>query len=178
MTTQTEPFITISSGGASDVPEGVYEVVLTAISDPKIVTAQRGPKAGQDIALIDWTFAIAAGEHQDKELQASSSTASGPKSKLFAFITALYGGKSPVIGTKLEKAELIGRMALATVALDEGGWPRISNLGAIPASMLAAHVARTTGAPTSGTPVTRNAAPLNLAPAAVPTQPAENELPF
>jgi hypothetical protein len=70
---------------------------------------------------------------------------------MFAFLTALRNGKPPTIGEAFEKADLIGRMALATVIVDDGGWPRISNLGAIPAAMLSRHVAQATGAPTQGT---------------------------
>jgi len=171
-------FVTVSSGGTSDVEEGVYAVRLVSISDPKTVTAQRGPKAGQDIQLLDWTFAIVSGSNKDKELVTSTSTASGPKSKMYAFLTALEGGRPPAVGKSFEKTDLIGRMALATVGLDDGGWPRITNLGAIPQDMLGTQFSQATGTPTRGTP---NGAPLNLQPAAVPpTGPAQqpDELPF
>lgn len=147
------PFVTVSQGG-SDLPDGVYPVVLVGISDPKTVTAQRGPKAGQDIDLLDWTFAIDEGEFKDSEITASTSTASGPKSKMFSYITALLGGKAPLVGQAFEKTDLVGRLALATVRKDENGWPRIENLGAMPASMIGPRVAAATG--------------LNLAPAAAP----------
>jgi hypothetical protein len=173
------PFLTVSSGGASDVDEGVYEVVLTDISEPKTVLAARGPKAGQEIQLLDWTFAIVGGKHDSKELQTSTSTASGPKSKMYAYLTALLGGKPPVIGQAFEKTDLVGRMALATVAIDEGGWPRVANLGALPASLLSQHVAKATGAPiAANAPGTRS---LNLQPAAVPLAVADrpaDDLPF
>ena len=173
-------FVTVSSGGASDVPADVYEVVLTAISEPKTVMAQRGPKAGEEIDLLDWTFAIVSGEHADKELRASTSTASGPKSKMFAYLTALLGGKPPVVGQAFEKTDLIGRMALATVTIDEGGWPRVSNLGAIPAVMLSRHVAAAVGVPVAAAPA-RPATPrdrLNMAPTAVAAPLAQDDLPF
>lgn len=124
-------FITVNPGGP-DIPDGVYPVILTAISDVRTVTAQRGAKAGQDVDLIDWTFAIDGGEHEGVEISASTSTASGPKSKMFSYLTALSGGRAPTIGQSFEKAELIGRTALATIRKDESGWPRIENLGALP----------------------------------------------
>lgn len=140
------PFVTVNSGG-SDLPDGVYPVILTAISDPRTVTAQRGPKAGQDIDLIDWTFAVDDGEFEGQTIEASTSTASGPKSKMFAYLTALLGGKAPLVGQAFEKTDLVGRAALATVRKDENGWPRIENLGAMPASMLGTRVAAATGVP-------------------------------
>lgn len=129
------PFIEVTQGG-SNVPDGVYPVTLTQISDPKTVTAQRGPKAGQEIQLLDWTFAIDEGELEGAELQTSTSLASGPKSKMFGYLTALLGGKAPAIGSSFEKSALIGRRALATVRADDNGWPRIENLGAMPTGMM------------------------------------------
>lgn len=133
-------FITVSAGGPTaenDLPDGVYPVILTALSDPKTVTARRGPKAGQDIDLIDWTFAVDSPGHplDGRELNESTSTASGPRSKMYAYLTALFGGTPPPAGTKLTKEHLLGRRALATVTHDEGGWLRIGNLGALPPQM-------------------------------------------
>lgn len=126
------PFITVSQGRPDvDIQPGVYAVTLVEISDPRTVTARQGPKSGQEIDLIDWTFAL----DNDATIEASTSTASGPKSKMYAYLTALFGGQAPPIGTQLEKEHLIGRMALATVQLDDGGWPRIVNLSAIPNTM-------------------------------------------
>lgn len=145
-------YFTISAGGPTgdnDVPDGVYPVILTAIGEPKTVTARRGPKAGQDIDLIDWTFAIDSPGHpiDARELTESTSTASGPKSKMYAYITALSNGVAPPANAKIAKAQLIGRRALATVSHDEGGWPRISNLGALPLGMQQAAFAQATGTP-------------------------------
>lgn len=125
-------FITVSQGRPNvDIQPGVYPVTLVEISDPREVVAQRGPRAGETVSLIDWTFALDNGV----EIEASTSTASGPRSKMFAFLTALFGGQAPPIGTQLEKEHLIGRQALATIQMDESGWPRIMNLGAIPNTM-------------------------------------------
>jgi hypothetical protein len=127
------PLITVSSGGP-DIPEGAYPVVLADIQGPRTVTAQRGPKAGQDIDLFDWIFHVdAPGQPYDQtEISASTSTASGPRSKMFAFLTAIFGGITPPIGSSFEKEQLTGRHALATLQKDDEGWLRITNLGALP----------------------------------------------
>lgn len=169
-----QPLITINRGG-QDIPEnfqpGPYMVVLANLAGPKTVTAQRGPKAGQDIQLFDWIFNIFDGDFAELEVQASTSTASGPKSKLYGYITALQGGKPPAVGAQFNRDDLIGKLALATISIDEGGWLRIDNLSAVPASMLAGKVAQATGAP-----VTQPGAPAPVA-AAAPQQPA-SDLPF
>ncbi len=129
------PIFEVTNGGASEIPDGVYPVILLDIKGPRTVMAQRGPNAGSEIDLFDWIFSIDAPGHalDGKEIEASSSTASGPRSKMFAFLTALLNGVAPTTGTKFEKTDLVGRQALATIKTDESGWPRISNLGAVPA---------------------------------------------
>lgn len=128
------PFVIVKQGGI-EIPDGVYPVILTAISEPKTVQVTRGPKAGSEMDLLDWTFAIDGGEHEGIEISTSTSMASGPKSKMFGYLTALLGGRPPVVGQAFEKTDLIGRLALATIRRDEGGWPRIENLSAVPAAM-------------------------------------------
>lgn len=145
-------FITVSQGGPSpdtDIPDGVYPVILTELKDPRTVTARRGPKAGQEIDLIDWMFAIDAPGTpvHDRPLDGSTSTASGPRSKMYAWLTALLGGKPPAPQQQFAKTDLVGRMALATISHDEGGWPQIASLGAMPASMLGQRIAAATGTP-------------------------------
>lgn len=128
------PLFTINQGGP-DIPDGVYSVILTGIAGPKTVMAKRGPKAGQEIDLYDWDFAVDEGDFENTEIQSSTSSASGTRSKMYAYITALLGGKAPAVGTSFEVGDLVGRRALATIRKDETGWPRIENLGALPVSM-------------------------------------------
>lgn len=146
---KTVPLFEVKAGGI-EIADGVYPVILTAIAGPKLVTAQQGPNAGKEIELFDWTYAIdAPGTTEDGlEITASTSTASGPKSKMFSWLTALMGGKPPAVGTKFETQDLVGRAALATIRTGESGWPRLENLGAMPAAMLGQRVAAATGAPT------------------------------
>lgn len=177
MTEQT--FITVNPGGP-DIPDGVYLVQLTKISDPRTVTAQQGKFAGQDVDLIDWTFQIdqPGSPLHDQELEASTSTKSGPRSRMYAWLTALLGGVAPQVGTGFKKSDLIGRFALATTRKDDNGWPRIENLGAAPAALLGQRIAQATGTPVQATgapaPVAAAAQPLREAVAAAP---ADN-LPF
>lgn len=142
------PFFEVKQGGV-DIPDGVYTVTLIDLKDPKTVTAQRGPKAGQNIDLIDWVFIVDSGPHEGTEFESSCSTASGPKSKMYAYLTALLGGKPPVVGATFEKTDLLGKRALATIRKDEAGWPRVENLGAMPAEMLQKAFVKATGTPTS-----------------------------
>lgn len=176
-------FIEVKSGGSNpDLADGVYPVILTDISDPRTVTAQRGPNAGEDFTLIDWKFAVLEGPAEGTVVEASTSTASGPKSKLYSYLTALFGGVKPPVGTKLEKTDLVGRMALATIARDDEGWTRITNLGAMPANYprpvqeTAVAPVAAPAAPAAPQQATAPVAPLQALPEAVPQR--VGDLPF
>lgn len=138
------PTFTISGGGP-DIEPGVYPVLLTAIDGPREITAQTGPNAGSVVSIFEWTFAIdEPGDELDGvEIKGTTSTASGPRSKMFAWITALRGGVAPSVGERFESKDLLGKPALATIGRSDSGWPRIENLGALP---------RTRQAPTAAQP--------------------------
>ena len=110
----TDDIITISAGApASDLTPGVYEVTLADISEPRTIYPQTGPNAGKEVQLRDWTFALEDGT----EVTGSASTASGPKSKTYAWLTALLGGTPPAVGQSYPKSQLLGREALATITI-------------------------------------------------------------
>lgn len=148
--------ITITAGAPQiDIAPGTYEATLTGISEPRTIFPQSGPNAGKEVQLRDWTFALEDGT----EINGSASVASGPKSKTYAWLTALLGGTPPVLGQSYPKSQLIGREALITIAIDEGGWPKITNLSARPK-------ARAAAAPVAPPPVAapvRRAAPVAVA---------------
>lgn len=178
----TDDLITISSGSTSSFQgeDGVYVLTLVDISEPRTIFPQRGVNAGKEVNLRDWTFAFENGD----EVTEGASTASGPKSKTYAWLTALLGGQPPQIGQSYPKAQLVGRMALGTIRRDEGGWPRLVNLSAMPQQMLQQQFAQATAAPTqqpvaAAAPVAQPApapavvaAPQAVQPQPVPLQPA------
>lgn len=176
--------ITVTAGRApTKLTAGVYQVVLTDIKGPRTVTAQQGPKAGQDIELLDWIFEVEDDRFPGEQVEASTSLASGPKSKMFSYLTALANGRPPAIGAQFDTGDLVGMRALATVSVSEDGWARIENLGAIPASMLARQVAASTGAPTTAAgapgPVESPQPPvMNMPGAAVAAGAPNDNLPF
>lgn len=161
----SDDIITISAGApASDLTPGVYEVTLTDISEPRTIYPQTGPNAGKEVQLRDWTFALEDGA----EVTDSASTSSGPKSKTYAWLTALLGGTPPAVGQSYPKSQLLGREALATIAIDEGGWAKIANLSARPKARAAA--------PAAAQPVAAPAAPAR--PVVAQPVAADDQLPF
>jgi hypothetical protein len=159
--------ITITAGAPQmDIAPGTYEATLISISEPRVILPQSGPNAGKEVSLRDWTFALEDGT----EINGSASVASGPKSKTYAWLTALLGGTPPVLGQSYPKSQLIGREALITIAIDEGGWPKITNLSARPKARPAAV------APVAVAPVP--AAPVRRAPPVAATPVASADIPF
>lgn len=124
-----DDIITISAGaGAPDIAPGVYDVTLGAVSGVRTIYPQSGPNAGGEVQIRDWTFVLEDGT----EVSGSASTASGPRSKTYAWVTALLGGQAPAPGAVVRLADLVGRGAIATIAAEPGGWPRITTLSARP----------------------------------------------
>jgi hypothetical protein len=159
----TEDAITITSGAPpTDLEPGVYEVTLIEIGKPRIIYPQSGPNSGKEVELRDWTFALDGGDI----VTSSASTRSGPKSKAYSWITALIGGTPPPAGTTFPFSQLIGRGAIATIAIDEGGYLKITNLSAIPKAR----------APRAPAPEPAAAAP--VAPTPVAATVHDDDIPF
>ena len=92
---------------------------------------------------------------------------SGPKSKTYAWLTALLGGTPPAVGQSYPKSQLVGRLALATISIDAGGWAKIVNLSAMPRQAAPA------AAPVAAAPVAAPARPVAEQPVA-----STDQLPF
>lgn len=145
----TELAITVTAGAPQvDIEPGTYVVSLANLEGPRTIYPQSGPNAGKEVSIYDWTFTLDDGQ----EIGGTTSTASGPKSKLYAWLTALQGGRPPAVGQTFALADLIGRPALATISMNDGGWPKIENLSALPRQMLEQHLAQATGAPVAAAP--------------------------
>ena len=183
------PTITINPGAGVDIPPGVYPVVLVNLAGPRVIIPQSGPNIGQEVEILDWQFAIDEGDLDGTIIDATTSTRSGPKSKLFSWLTALLGGQSPAIGTTFEAEDLKGRRALATVGMNDAGWPKVEALTAIPVAYVNRAPAPRQTAPVQTVPAQRQPAAtaqrtsVSQAPAVRGVQqpvaaPASNEQPF
>lgn len=135
----SDDFIEFSEGaGQSDIAPGTYLVQLSEISEIRTIVPKVGPKAGQERDLRDWTFHT----EDDQEIRDSAAVSSSPRSKQYQWVTALLGGTPAPIGQRLSLQSLIGREAIATIEINENGWPKIANLSAKPQSRRAAVAAK------------------------------------
>ena len=166
-----EDFITIGQTGPSpeeDIADGSYIVICTDIGQVE-TTETPGSPYGDTFTFRKWKFKVnQQGPYLGREVEAALTPNSGPKSNTYAYITALNGGQAPQPKQQFGLSDLVGRQAIATIYhKDDGGFPKIKQLSAIPQAMLQQQFAAATAAP-NPTP----AAPVASAPAAT------DDLPF
>lgn len=150
--------LTVSQGGV-DIEEGAYAVVLVKVEGPKTIDTQDGPKD-----ILEWTFAVIDGDYADTEIRDSTSMATSPRSKMFGWLTALANGKKPDVGLEFDTDALLGRTAVATIEVNDRGYPKIKTLSAMPRTAAEAALAGRMGLPSQ--------APARQAPARAPQQAA------
>lgn len=118
--------ITISEGGKEGAfrgDPGVYVATLVTHSLEGPFDAKQPKYPGEKYHLFEWGFSIDdAPEGEEMVWMTSGAASSGPKSKTFAIITALAGGREPNAGTAIDTDKLIGRQALVDVRRNERGY--------------------------------------------------------
>lgn len=126
------PLITIGAG-YTELEPGTYPVTLTRVVEKTIAgqVTEFNP-SGEDQQVFEWTFNVDSDDDEVIEVQGLSSTKTGQKSKLSAFITALAGPDALKPGSRFELNDLLGKSALATVGLNKNGYPRVEGLTALP----------------------------------------------
>ena len=87
---------------------------------------------GEARSLVAWTFAIENGDGTSTEVEATSSTASGPRSKAFKWLVALMGSAAVQPNAYIGAEDLIGREANVTVELNDDGYPKVTAVTALP----------------------------------------------
>jgi hypothetical protein len=127
--------LTISAGAREYAyleDDGTFPATLVSFD-------KRGPfdskqKPGEQFYLLEWGFSIDdAGDNS--MVWATSGEATGPKSKTYGIITALFGGKQPPVGQQLDiEKHLISRRALVTVRRDENGYMKVDAVSALPSA--------------------------------------------
>lgn len=139
----------ITVGATPQFDEGTYVGELSAI-EQKTIEPKKGQQAGQKVDIFEWRFGLS---HMADDAEANikagdpvvdfdtgepivgratSSTATGPRSKLSKFLVALLGPSAVEPGAEFEAEDLVGKKALVTLVKDEGGYPKVEELTALP----------------------------------------------
>jgi hypothetical protein len=112
---------TLDVGG--DIQPGTYLCVLSNLERFDIVSnGEYETPAGESIPKLRWTFATDEG----LMIEGSTSLATGPRSKMRAWMTGI--GVDISKPAKLKLSSLIGREAMVTVTLNENGYAGISSV--------------------------------------------------
>ncbi len=136
--------------------DGTFPATLVSFERRGPFDSKQNP--GEQFHLLEWGFSIDdAGENS--MVWGTSGESTGPRSKTFGIITALFGGKQPPIGQQLDiEKHLIGRRALVTVRRDENGYMKVETVTPLPKAMQSASA--------------------KAAPAAAPVEANPEDLPF
>ena len=114
--------LTMTIGGGASLEPGTYEATLTALEDFHYDDGE-GEKT-----LRRWTFGtdeVDAATGEAISIDGVSSLATGPKSKAFAWLTALIG-RTPTTGESFTPSTLVGRPCMVTVILNDDGYSKVS----------------------------------------------------
>ena len=110
--------LVFSSGG---VAPGTYDARLLRIDGPREIEWQ-----GEVLALIEWTFQVATPEGVE-EVTGSTTTKTGPKSKLQAWTTNLLG-RQPHAGERVPRSALVGRLCTVVVVTTDKGFAKVTDV--------------------------------------------------
>lgn len=132
------PQITIGTGGGN-AEAGAYTATLDRVDGPREITL----KDGSVMDILEWRFILPNGE----AVKGTTSMASGPRSKLYAWLMALNNGKAPKINDTLELNDFRGRRVVITIEIKADGWPKIANVGPLPVEDQQRDFAAVTGTP-------------------------------
>src|SRR5262245_32052430 len=164
------PLIVVTEGTPALEP-GSYPATLVAIKPKRLVTQYS--KNGEEQDFLEWTWLV-EGPDKDIEITSLSTTATGPKSKIVTYLTALVG--SAEIGAGFDEKDLVGKKVIVATVVDANGFSKIDNVLAPP---------KTRQAPANGQPpaaapvaeaVVEEAAPVAVTPTA--EEVSGDDLPF
>ena len=117
---------TLSIGG--DIEPGTYLCTLIELERFTIIsTGEFDTPAGEEIPKLRWVWATEDGT----SIEGSTSLATGPRSKMRAWMAAIGIDLAKPADIKLR--DLVGREAMVNVSLNENGYAGIASIVAVPA---------------------------------------------
>lgn len=137
--------ITINAGtkvNAYSGDDGTFAATLVEFGDVVSTDADGNPLIssvdGKPYSYREWTWAIDGAPEDADLVWGRTSGASGPKSKAYGWLVALFGGVAIPPNTHLDDKQLVGRQALISVRRNEQGYTNIEGVMAMPKAPAAA----------------------------------------
>jgi hypothetical protein len=144
------PLITVSAGTPA-IPAGTYPATLISIVPKRMATAFTN---NEEQDFLEWTWQVEAPD-KDVEVTSLTSTATGPKSRIFEYLLALVGPEKAAVGAGFDEGDLVGRKVLVGTVVTDQGFAKIDKIVAAPRARAAAptaRVAQSTAAPEDDLP--------------------------
>lgn len=114
------------SGAQTDIEDqSLHPAVLVSLERKRLPS--QFDASGFAPAII-WTFALE--DLEGTTVDGTTSEATGPKSKARPWLEALLGKAqtTALLRGRIDKSALIGRQALVLVAINDNGYPKVSNV--------------------------------------------------
>lgn len=139
----SDDIITISAGGKEGAfkgEPGVYTgTLLTHTIEGPFDAKNPKPNEPLTFKLHEWGFVIDGAPEGEEMIWWTSGESTGPRSRTFAIITALFGGNPPPVGFKVDiGTHLIGRQALLDIRRNDRGYLDVSGIMPLPKAAPAA----------------------------------------
>jgi hypothetical protein len=154
------PLITVTAG-TPVLPAATYPATLIGIKPKRLTT--KFSKPGTEDDFLEWTWLV-EGSDKDVEVTSLTSVATGPKSRIFEYLTALLGAGNVNINDGFDENDLVGKKAQLSIVVTEDGFSKVDQIVA-PVVTRASRAAAPAAAP---------AAP--AAPVVAPSAPVDTEL--
>jgi hypothetical protein len=148
------PLITVKAGTPA-IPPGTYLADLISIAPKRMVTQYS--KNGEEQDFLEWTWLV-HGKQKEAEINSLTTTATGPKSRIFEYLVALLGADKVVVDAGFEENDLVGKRVMVQIIATDDGFSKIDRI--------------------MGAPEGAAATPAAAAPVAVPAGLPDDELPF
>ena len=117
------PLFTVSAGAPILAP-GTYPATVVGIAPKKLNTKFSQPGVEDD--FLEWTWLV-EGPEQDVEITSLTSVATGPKSAIVRYLTALLGAGNFDVGQGFDEKDLVGKKA-QVVIIEKEGFSKIDNV--------------------------------------------------
>jgi hypothetical protein len=117
------PLITVKAG--TGMPPGTYPATLISISPKRMVTQYS--KNGEEQDFLEWAWDV-----DGTEIRSLTTTATGPKSRIFEYLVALLGADKVVVDAGFEENDLVGKRALLSLVLNDDGFSKVDRVVAAP----------------------------------------------
>jgi len=121
------PLITVKSG--SSVPAGTWLAELVGIAPKRMVTQYS--KNGEEQDFLEWTWLV-HGKDGDGEINSLTTTATGPKSRIFEYLVALLGAAKVQVDAGFEESDLVGKQVMVQIVITDDGFSKIDKIMGAP----------------------------------------------